>query len=111
PLFTAATKLFVPLVVILLVALCALFIHPKWLDVRAGVGVTALLACFAFQFSVSDTMPSVAYMTLADVLFLVAYGLTAALLAVSVAASYLHDIERPRLWKWLDNGGIILTPV
>src|SRR5690606_6430212 len=36
PLFTAATKLFVPLVVILLVALCALFIHPKWLDVRAG---------------------------------------------------------------------------
>lgn len=111
PLFTAATKLFVPLVVILLVALSALFIHPKWLDVRAGVGVTALLACFAFQFSVADTMPSVAYMTLADVLFLVAYGLTAVLLAVSVAASYLHDIERPKLWKQLDIAGIVLTPL
>jgi len=44
--------------------------------VRASVGVTALLACFAFHFAVADSMPSVSYITLADVLFLVSYALT-----------------------------------
>ena len=38
PLLTAATKLFLPLFVILLVAVIALFIHPKELEVRAGRG-------------------------------------------------------------------------
>lgn len=109
PLLMAATKLFLPLVVILLVALTALLVHPKWLDVRSGVGVTALLACFAFQFSVADTMPSVSYMTIADTLFLVAYALTAVLLLVSVVAAYLHDRGKERFWKRLDI--ITLTAV
>jgi peptide/nickel transport system substrate-binding protein len=111
PLLMAATKLFLPLMVILLVAAVALLIHPRWLDVRAGVGVTALLACFAFQFSVADTMPNVSYMTAADVLFLAAYGLTAALLAVSVLASYLHDKERERTWRRLDIGALAASPL
>ncbi len=110
PVFTAVTKLFVPLLVILLVAMIALMIHPKWLDVRAGVGVTALLACFAFQFSVADTMPSVAYMTVADVLFLAGYFLTATTLFVSVVASWLHDKNRPRDWRLLDKLGLIGVP-
>lgn len=111
PLLTAATKLFVPLLVILLVGLIALMVHPKWLDVRSGVGVTALLACFAFQFSVADTMPAVAYMTLADVLFLVAYALTAVMLCVSVIAAWLHDRNRERAWKRLDIGALALIPI
>lgn len=111
PLLTAAIKLFVPLLVILLVALIAVLVHPKWLDVRTGVGVTALLSCFAFQFSVADTMPSVAYMTLADVLFLVAYALTAVLLCVSVVASYLYDRERTLAWQRLDSATLFLVPV
>jgi ABC-type transport system substrate-binding protein len=111
PLFTATTKLFVPLLVILLVALIALMVHPKWLDVRSGVGVTALLACFAFQFSVADTMPSVAYMTLADILFLIAYALTAILLFESVAAAWLHERGLETAWKKLDLWSLALVPV
>lgn len=111
PLLMAATKLFLPLMVILLVAMIALLVHPKWLDVRSGVGVTALLACFAFQFSVSDSMPNVSYMTIADMLFLVAYGLTAVLLCISVTASYLHDRGLERGWKWLDIGSCVALPL
>lgn len=111
PLLMAATKLFLPLMVILLVAMIALLVHPKWLDVRSGVGVTALLACFAFQFSVSDTMPSVAYMTIADILFLVAYALTAVLLLISVLAGYLHDRGLEKAWKWLDIGSCAVLPL
>ncbi|MGC4088743.1 MAG: ABC transporter substrate-binding protein [Polyangiaceae bacterium] len=111
PLLMATTKLFLPLMVILLVAMIALMIHPRWLDVRAGVGVTALLACFAFQFSVADTMPNVSYITTADLLFLAAYGITALLLLVSVVASYLHDKEREKLWRRLDVGALLSTPL
>ncbi len=111
PLLMAATKLFLPLLVILLVALTALMVHPRWLDVRSGVGVTALLACFAFQFSVADTMPSVSYMTIADTLFLVAYALTAVLLLVSVVAAWLHDRNKHRTWQILDVVTLAVVPV
>jgi peptide/nickel transport system substrate-binding protein len=111
PLLMAGTKLFLPLAVILLVALIALAVHPKWLDVRSGVGVTALLACFAFQFSVADTMPNVSYMTIADTLFLVAYALTAVLLCISVLAAHLHDRGLPKGWKWLDIGSCVVLPI
>lgn len=111
PLLMATTKLFLPLMVILLVAMIALMVHPRWLDVRAGVGVTALLACFAFQFSVADTMPNVSYMTAADVLFLAAYALTAMLLLVSVIASYLHDKEREKTWRRLDVYALATAPI
>ncbi len=111
PLLTAATKLFLPLLVILLVALVALFVHPKELEVRASVGVTALLACFAFQFAVADTMPSVAYITLADELFLFSYGLTAVLLFVSVVAYWLDEKGHERAWRRLDNGTLGAIPL
>jgi peptide/nickel transport system substrate-binding protein len=110
PLVTTATKLFLPLLVILLVALVALFIHPRELEVRASVGVTALLACFAFHFAVADSMPSVAYITLAEVLFLISYLLTAVLLFESVLAYWLETREIERGWKRLDLAALVLFP-
>lgn len=111
PLLTASTKLFLPLLVILLVAIVALFIHPKELEVRASVGVTALLACFAFHFAVADSMPSVSYITLADVLFLVSYALTAALLIVSVIAYWLDTKGREKAWRRLDSYSVVGFPI
>jgi peptide/nickel transport system substrate-binding protein len=96
--------------VILMVAVVALFIHPKELEVRAAVGVTALLACFAFQFAVADSMPNVAYITLADILFLVSYAICAALMTVSVAGFWLHEHDKIKAWQRLDVGGLIAFP-
>lgn len=111
PLITAATKLFLPLMVILLVAFVALFIHPKELDVRASVGVTALLACFAFHFAVADSMPHVSYLTLAEKLFLISYGLCGGLLCVSVAAKKLHEQGRELAHRRLDRMAFAGFPV
>jgi peptide/nickel transport system substrate-binding protein len=110
PLLTAGIKLFLPLLVILMVAVVALFIHPKELEVRAAVGVTALLACFAFQFAVADSMPNVAYITLADILFLVSYAICAVLMAVSVAGFWLHEHDKEKAWQRLDVAGLIAFP-
>jgi ABC-type transport system substrate-binding protein len=110
PLLTAVTKLFLPLLVIIFVAVTTLFMSGKELEVRGGVGVTALLACFAFQFAVGDAMPSVAYLTLADLVFLIAYALCAVLLAVSVAAKAFHERDMIRACQRLDFGTLIALP-
>jgi ABC-type transport system substrate-binding protein len=111
PLVTAATKLFLPLLVILLVAFVALFVHAKELEVRASVGVTSLLACFAFHFAVADSMPNVTYITLAETLFLVSYGLCAALLCVSVAAKAFHERGADRAHRTLDRTALVAFPL
>jgi len=111
PLVTAATKLFLPLLVILLVAFVALFIHPKELGVRASVGVTALLACYAFHFAVARSMPTVSYITLAETLFLVSYGLCAGLLCVSIAAKTLHDNGHENVHQRLDRIVLFAFPL
>lgn len=110
PLVTAATKLFLPLLVILLVAFIPLLVHPGTLDVRASIGVTALLACFAFHFAVADSMPHVTYLTFTEKLFLVSYGLCAGLLCVSVAAGRLHEKGRNRMSEKLDHVSIAAFP-
>jgi ABC-type transport system substrate-binding protein len=56
-------------------------------------------------------MPSVAYMTIADVLFLVAYALTAVLLGVSIAAAHLHERGKELAWKWLDIVTLAAMPI
>ncbi len=111
PVVTVALKLFLPLVLILLVAMLALFLPAELIDARSGIGVTALLACFAFQFSVASTMPDVAYLTVADSLFLVAYGVTALALLGSVAVYWLHRGERLALSRRIDLASRFALPL
>lgn len=102
PVLTVALKLFLPLVLILLVAMLALLLPAELIDARSGIGVTALLACFAFQFSVASTLPDVAYLTVADSLFLVAYAVTALALLGSVGVYWLHRGDRAPLAHRID---------
>lgn len=90
PTVTVAVKLFMPLLLLLLIAVMALFLGPELVDPRAGIGVTVLLACFAFQFTVAGTIPDVAYLTVVDSLFIVAYGLSTLALVVTIAVYWLH---------------------
>src|SRR5262245_18481170 len=86
PLMMVTLKLFLPLVIILMVAMLGLFLHPELVEARSSIGVTALLSCFAFQFTISSSLPDVAYITVAAGLFLVAYVMTLAALVASIAA-------------------------
>src|SRR3954467_6696642 len=98
-----AVELFLPLVIILMVALLGLFLHPELVEARASIGVTALLSCFAFQFTIAGTLPDVAYLTVADGLFLVAYIMTLAALVASIAAYFLHRSGREKASLKLDR--------
>ncbi|MEM9073474.1 MAG: ABC transporter substrate-binding protein, partial [Myxococcota bacterium] len=110
PIVTVALKLFLPLAIIALVALVALFLPGSAIEPRSGIGVTALLSCFAFQFTISDTLPSVAYLTLADTLFLIAYVLSTCALIVTIASHSLTRTDRAAQSARLDRTMRVLLP-
>ncbi len=110
PIGLVLLKLFLPLGIIVLVALAALFIHPKNVAARSAMGVTALLSFFAFQFTVSDSLPSVAYLTLADTLFLVGYVIGAAAVVITIATYVLMHKEWARTALFVDRIFRILIP-
>ena len=53
---------------------CAIFaVDIENLHDRIGIGLTALLACIAMQFTVSFNLPQVSYLTVVGWMFLVTY--------------------------------------
>lgn len=111
PLTTVSLKLFFPLLIVLLVAMIAFWIAPDGIEARAGIGVTALLSCFAFQFTVSDSMPAVAYLTFADLLFIFAYLGTTIALGVTVAAYVLDRRGHAERAAQVDRIARVVLPV
>lgn len=102
-------KFALPLALILLVSLLALFLQPERLDVRSAMGITGLLSCIAFHYTQADTLPAVTYLVAADTLFLASYLFITLTLVVSVVAYRIHE-RRPQLAKRADRVGIWLLP-
>jgi len=106
-----ALKLFLPLWLILLVALVALFLSPEHIGVRAGIGLATLLACFVFHFAVVGSVSAGAYLTLTDALFLAAYAITSGAFLISVAAYGLQRSQYQNSARLLDWFGRLLLPL
>ena len=98
-------KFALPLALILIVALLALFLPADRLDVRSAMGITALLSCFAFHYTQADTLPSVTYLVAADKLFLGSYVFLSGTLVLSILSYRLFE-KRPELARRADRIGI-----
>jgi hypothetical protein len=85
------TKYFLPLFVIVLVGFCVFWIDPQDLNTQVSIGVTCLLAAIAFQFAESSSLPEVAYLTLADRVYVACYLTIALTLVESI---YTHSLVR-----------------
>ena len=89
----------------------ALFLGPDLVDPRAGIGVTVLLACFAFQFTIGGTIPDVAYLTIVDSLFIVAYAMTTSALVVSIVVYWIYRNGRNEHAIRVDRTFRVLIPL
>lgn len=103
-------KFALPLTLILIVALLTLLLPADRLDVRSAMGVTALLACFAFHYTQGDTLPNVTYVVAADKLFLGAYLFVAGTLLLSIASYRLHE-KTPLRARNADRFGLWTLPL
>jgi hypothetical protein len=83
------TKFFLPLLVIVLVSMSVFWVDPQDLASQVGVGVTCLLTAIAFQLTQATTLPEVAYLTLADLVYVASYLVIALALAESLYTNVL----------------------
>jgi ABC-type transport system substrate-binding protein len=110
PLEPYLLKFLLPLAIILLMAVLALFLPVSELEVRSAMGVTALLSVVAFHFSQADSLPDVSYLVAADKLFLGAYVLCIVTLVVTVASFNVRE-RFPRAVERVDRLFGAATPV
>ncbi len=80
PLSYFALKLMLPLLVVILASLGALFIYPSYIDARISLPIGGLLSCVFLQQSYSSALPDVGYMVLMDQIYLLSYLLIAAVI-------------------------------
>jgi hypothetical protein len=78
------TRFFLPLLLIVAVAMTVFWIHPEDLGSQVGIGVTCLLAVIAFQFAEATSLPAVAYLTFADRVYAICYFAIALALIESI---------------------------
>lgn len=80
PLSYFTLKLMLPLLVVILASLGALFIYPSYIDARISLPIGGLLSCVFLQQSYSSALPDVGYMVLMDRIYLLSYMLIAAII-------------------------------
>jgi hypothetical protein len=107
------TRFFLPLFLIVAVAMTVFWIHPEDLSSQVGIGVTCLLAVIAFQFAQASSLPAVAYLTFADRVYAICYFAIALAMIESIfcntlARRSLHErAERiDRICRWAFPLGI-----
>jgi hypothetical protein len=108
------TKLFIPLMIILLLVYFVFFIPPDKLDMAAGLTVTSLLSAIAFQFSINTDLPEIGYLIYVDKVFYSTYFLIVLAMAESLWTFYLDHSGVPakiKLAKILDIISRILFPI
>ncbi|MCB0847387.1 MAG: hypothetical protein KDE26_29250 [Bacteroidetes bacterium] len=73
-------KLLLPLVIVILASLGALFIHPSSIDARISLPIGGLLSTVFLQQSYSSALPDVGYMVLMDDIYLLVYAMIAGIM-------------------------------
>lgn len=73
-------KLMLPLLIIIMASLGALFIHPSQLDARISLPIGGLLTSVFLQQSYSSALPDVGYMVLMDKIYLLGFALIVCLM-------------------------------
>ena len=86
---TYAMKLLLPMLLVALTAALALWVHPRYVEGRIGIVITALLTLVALQLTTNSNLPEVDYLLLLDKLYILAYAFVVLTLAVIVRNSWV----------------------
>lgn len=97
-------KLFLPIFIVVLITALIFVLPARLEEARAGIGITALLSIIALQWSTEGDLPSVEYLTMLDVIYILSMAYIAAATGYSVLASRRNHREKaPALTAALDR--------
>lgn len=100
---TYFAKLFFALWISALIGFLAFMIKPQNVDPRFGLGVGAIFAAIASEYTVTSNLPEIGVATLADKLHVVAYFVIFVSLAQSTFSLWLAEHDREAASKRLDR--------
>ncbi len=89
PAGTYALKLLLPMLLVALTAALSLGVHPRYVEGRIGIGITALLTLVALQITSNSSLPEVDYLILLDKLYIAAYAFVVLTMAIIVRNSWV----------------------
>ncbi len=89
PAGTYAFKLLLPMLLVALTAALSLLLHPRYVEGRIGIGITALLTLVALQLTSNSSLPEVDYLILLDKLYIASYAFVVLTMAVIVKNSWV----------------------
>lgn len=89
PAGTYSLKLLLPMLLVALTAALALSVHPRYVEGRIGIGITALLTLVALQLTSSSGLPDVNYLILLDKLYILSYAFVVLTMVVIVRNSWV----------------------
>ena len=89
PTGTYALKLLLPMLLVALTAALSLMLHPRYVEGRIGIGITALLTLVALQLTSNSSLPEVDYLILLDKLYILSYGFVVLTMAMIVRNSWV----------------------
>lgn len=88
-------KIFVPVFIVILITALIFVLPARLEEARAGIGITALLTITALQWSTEGDLPSVEYLTMLDVIYILSMVYIGAATGYSVLASRLNHHQKP----------------
>ncbi len=104
-------KFMLPLMIIFSLAYLVFFIPAEALDLAAGLTVTSLLASIAFQWTISDDLPNVGYLTCVDKIFYLSYSLIMLAMVQTIYTYHLEKNGKKKLSDILEIGGRWVFPI
>lgn len=87
-------KIFVPIFIVVMVTALIFVLPARLEEARAGIGITGLLSIIALQWSTEGDLPSVEYLTMLDVIYILSMVFIVAATGYSVLASRRSHHER-----------------
>ena len=111
PAGTYALKLLLPMLLVALTASLALGVHPRYVEGRIGIGITALLTLVALQLTSTSGLPDVNYLILLDKLYIVSYAFVVLTMAVIVRNSWVDATGDVAVAARADRRGLIALTI
>jgi hypothetical protein len=108
---TYALKLMLPLLLIAITAVLSLLVHPRFVEGRIGIGITALLTLVALQLTSNQSLPEVDYLILLDKLYILSYAFIVLTLAMIVRNSWVDAEGDVAKASRADRQGLVVLTI